>query len=54
MMELSGESPIIRLSVFSFKPERELALVVADDSIDICCGFVLAVSSDSRLLRYWS
>jgi hypothetical protein len=51
-MELSGESPIAWPSTFSFIPDKELALVVAEDSIEICCGFVLAVSFDSRLLRY--
>jgi len=33
-------------------PDTELALVVADDSSDVCCCEVLAVASDSLLFRF--
>jgi hypothetical protein len=44
--ELSGLSETSRI------PETELALVVADDSADVCCREVLPVASDSLLFRF--
>ncbi len=40
-----------RPSAISLIPDTELALVVAEDSVDACCREVLAVVSDSRLCR---
>jgi hypothetical protein len=40
------------LSETSRIPDTELALVVADDSADICCWEVLAVIFDSLLFRF--
>jgi hypothetical protein len=53
MTELSAEASaeLSWLSETSRIPETELALVVADDSAD-CCREVLAVASDSLLLRF--
>ena len=54
MIELSGELSNVWHSAFSLMPDRELALVFAEDSAEASGGLVLAVSSDSRLLRYMS
>jgi hypothetical protein len=40
------------LSEASRIPDTELALVVADDSAEVCCRDVLVVVSDSRLFRF--
>ena len=51
--ELSGE-PSCELSAQSddsLTPDTELALVVAEDSTEVCCGVVLTVDPVSRLCR---
>lgn len=54
MTELSAEASAEQswLSDVSRMPETELALVVAEDSAEVCCRELLAVALDSRLFRF--